>query len=328
MYYRFFILVVLLVTFSFSHANSPSFNCSKASKTVEDTICNNLFLSDLDNHVARLYKYVINNSSNDSKAAIKYEQIDWIKNRNRCSYDYQGNLNETDCIKAMYRKRINELKQIKSLPETYSHKLYREGNTYYRNGKYYNAIKNYHNAYDYANDYVEKIRIIGALAQISKEEGNISLSKKYARRILDIDPTSQFAKDIISLPNAAYLNRNPKTSTDYSASPSSQRELKCAVLVFGPDLCGSYFRKFAKENLNKEVNDLLLSPTCAASIATILDEGFSDSDMAIAVTTGALDSLGQAGFESDNAFKNILGILSYGASLSIKFSSYDQCLRK
>jgi uncharacterized protein len=77
-------------------ANSPSFDCRKATTTVEKLICNNSELSKLDVSLAETYKEAV------SKApSIRDDQRAWNAEKNKCT--------DADCLKATYEDRISEL---------------------------------------------------------------------------------------------------------------------------------------------------------------------------------------------------------------------------
>lgn len=79
---------------------SPSFNCSKASTTVERLICSSPQLAEQDNTLVGYYKDAL--GITDDNGWLKEEQIDWIKNvRNRCQ--------DEACLTKAYEQRIDEL---------------------------------------------------------------------------------------------------------------------------------------------------------------------------------------------------------------------------
>jgi uncharacterized protein len=323
-----------------SIAITPSYDCSKARAGVETTICGNAFLADLDNQLSKAYLNVINNLEYNERDKIKRDEVSWVRSRNNCEQDYQGKESMTECIKYHYRRRFNELNDINPLPETLSHRFYREGNDEYQTGNYYSALSKYHEAYNAAGDYVERIRALGALAQISKVQGNITLAKGYAQKILDIDSTSRFAQDILAIDDTTSASVGTSSTIQsggvdqvnvYNYSSNTRRQdrvLKCLALTWGPDVCGYAFNNYARENLNTEVNDIIASPACGATIASTLDEEFSQSDLQLAMLTGALDEAGKAGVESDNFFGKIFGGFAYIYSFAVKASIYDSCMKK
>jgi uncharacterized protein len=105
------ILRVALVVALCAHTASawsanPSFNCAKASSSVEKLICNDAELADLDRSLATLYGRVLENSSATDNRLLKAEQRGWIKGRDDCwkSDDMRG------CVLREYRYRIDALR--------------------------------------------------------------------------------------------------------------------------------------------------------------------------------------------------------------------------
>lgn len=224
---------------------------------------------------------------------------------------------------------------------SYSFKMYKRGNDAYRSGLYYRAINNYHKAFESANNQVDQIKILGALAQISKEKGNIGLAKGYAKRILRMDGRNEFSKKILALRSRS-KTVNSTARSNYSASSTirnyatssrktyscSERAGICLALTWGPDACSAGFNKYAAKELDSTVNDIIASPTCLVAISEALHEDYSQTDIEYAVITGALDEIGQAGINSDNFFYQMFGGFSYIYSYSIKFSLYESCMKK
>jgi uncharacterized protein len=91
-----------------------SFDCSKASSSVEKMICNNVMLSELDEQLGKQYKEVLNNASDDNKILIKKEQKSWMK-------DEQKICKTNSCLEAAYTSRISALKswtEIENSPDS------------------------------------------------------------------------------------------------------------------------------------------------------------------------------------------------------------------
>jgi len=85
---------------------TPSFDCAKASHEVEELICKDAELADLDRSLADLYAVVLKNTPASEQKMLKAEQRGWVKGRNDCwkSSDERG------CVKREYEVRISELK--------------------------------------------------------------------------------------------------------------------------------------------------------------------------------------------------------------------------
>jgi uncharacterized protein len=87
-------------------AASPSFDCAKASSSVEKLVCNDAELAKLDNSLSSLYHQLLKNLSVADQKLLKTEQRGWVKGRDDCwkSDDMRG------CVASGYHDRINELK--------------------------------------------------------------------------------------------------------------------------------------------------------------------------------------------------------------------------
>jgi uncharacterized protein YecT (DUF1311 family) len=80
----------------------PSFDCAKASSSIERTICGDPRLGVADSTMAAVYAEVANGLGTDQKSALKAEQLNWLKNvRNACT--------SGDCLASAYRARIDQL---------------------------------------------------------------------------------------------------------------------------------------------------------------------------------------------------------------------------
>ena len=85
---------------------NPSFDCAKTSHDVEELICKDAELADLDRSLAELYAVVLKNTPASEQKLLKAEQRGWVKGRNDCwkSSDQRG------CVKREYEARISELR--------------------------------------------------------------------------------------------------------------------------------------------------------------------------------------------------------------------------
>lgn len=99
--------VVLLFFIIFcQNVFSASFDCLKATNLVEEYICNDSYLSALDEKLAAVYNFSKNSVSDDIQLKeLKNEQIYWIfQIRNKCT--------NASCIRESYQSRINQLIEI------------------------------------------------------------------------------------------------------------------------------------------------------------------------------------------------------------------------
>jgi len=98
------ILFALFISLS-SHVFAASFDCAKAGTTVEKLVCQNLFLSKLDEALAKNYGDLL--KSNDNlypKKELREEQKAWIQKRNACT--------DAKCLVGLYGDRVDELCQL------------------------------------------------------------------------------------------------------------------------------------------------------------------------------------------------------------------------
>ena len=90
------IIIAAILAYS-SPVFAASFDCAKASSLVENAICSDSQLSDLDELLNRSYKQALANALNVN--ALKSEQRAWLKNlRNKCQ--------DSLCLRRVYKERI------------------------------------------------------------------------------------------------------------------------------------------------------------------------------------------------------------------------------
>ena len=98
-----FLAGVLGFTGTAPTANAASFDCNKATTSVEKRICANTQLSNLDSTLDSAYRLVLR-SDFPNKDEVRREQKAWLAERNRCTSD--------DCIQFAYEARITKLEAI------------------------------------------------------------------------------------------------------------------------------------------------------------------------------------------------------------------------
>lgn len=86
-------------------ASAASFDCSKASTSVEKAICSHEKLSAYDSELAHLYNELQDKLAKDQFEEVRSDQRNWIKERNKCGDSF-------DCIEDAYYDRIFKLKKI------------------------------------------------------------------------------------------------------------------------------------------------------------------------------------------------------------------------
>lgn len=97
-------IVVLWMVALASSVHATSFDCGKASTSVENAICADAELSDLDEFLSSLYRRALDSSG--TAHDIKSSQRTWIRIRNACR--------DKACLKDAYTKRIDELTTLSS----------------------------------------------------------------------------------------------------------------------------------------------------------------------------------------------------------------------
>ncbi len=105
-------MVFLFLTCSINSYAFPGFDCQNARTNVENVICQNETLSDLDHALNVIYKKACALSPNNSQ--IKYEQRIWLENR-----DHQITISKPDELKYslsyIYAERISKLLKDQNL---------------------------------------------------------------------------------------------------------------------------------------------------------------------------------------------------------------------
>lgn len=91
--------------FGTAMAKGPSFDCSKASGSIEEMICDDHELSALDRKMAEVYTAAKKIAVDERPPVLKSEQRGWIKGRNDC----WKSADKRKCVKENYRRRIAEL---------------------------------------------------------------------------------------------------------------------------------------------------------------------------------------------------------------------------
>jgi tetratricopeptide (TPR) repeat protein len=197
---------------------------------------------------------------------------------------------------------------------TRSFQHYYRGNKVYRAGNYYQAVAHFQRSVETADNEPERMKALGALAQNSKQQGNMPIARMYAEQILDMDSNNEFALGFVA-------------RSSYNAYGCPDRTAVCLAVTWGPDVCGWGFNGLAQQ-IGGSVPNIASSPACLALISEGLDEAYSGDDLGVAIVTGMLDDLGSAGLNSQSSFENIFGGLAYAASLAIKFNMFSQCMAK
>ena len=104
------LIFIFAIFFVISTENQAAgFDCKKASTLVENAICSDSELSDLDESMTAAYRDALANS--DSSENIKSSQRNWLKKRNTCK--------DATCLKNSYTQRINALNNLAGSPSNH-----------------------------------------------------------------------------------------------------------------------------------------------------------------------------------------------------------------
>ncbi|MDR1080735.1 MAG: lysozyme inhibitor LprI family protein [Deltaproteobacteria bacterium] len=100
-------LAYAVVHLAFPHALAaqPSFDCRKATSSVEITICNNSDLSMRDGVMSDLYNDARNSPYIDRNDLLRSQRAWWRKRENQCGRSRQA----VKCLEDLYSERIDEL---------------------------------------------------------------------------------------------------------------------------------------------------------------------------------------------------------------------------
>lgn len=94
--------MVFLVCLGAEVAAAPSFDCNKASSRVENLICNDAKLAQLDSDLVDAYRTALRDAPwVSANRRIRNEQRDWMKQRNSC--------HNKRCLRHSYHTRIGAL---------------------------------------------------------------------------------------------------------------------------------------------------------------------------------------------------------------------------
>jgi uncharacterized protein len=95
-FYRHFFLALVAT----QSAWAASFDCVKASTSVEKLICSDQLLGRLDETLAKNYQGMLYADFGGSKSSLRKSQMMWLAERHKCK--------NRDCLVDMYRNRIDK----------------------------------------------------------------------------------------------------------------------------------------------------------------------------------------------------------------------------
>ena len=86
-------------------AQAASFDCGKAERPDEKTVCADLLLNDLDVELATTYRLLGGLFAMGVRGEMQDAQDDWLVKRRQCK-------NDKSCLRTAYRQRLEELRQL------------------------------------------------------------------------------------------------------------------------------------------------------------------------------------------------------------------------
>ncbi len=341
------IISAILVNAYASPTPTPSFNCKYAKTRAEKFICSNLFVADLDVRMALTYRKIV--KLYPSKASVmRKRQAIWMRNRDNCTNNFQGKDDFSSCIKYIYNKRIEELEHIipQKLNQTDSRIYYKKGNKAYRAGNYYESMNYFTKAYNASDNYIDKIRALGAMSVNSMKQNNYLVARRYAKIILRIDSTNDFARDIINQCEP-YIKRyekkkSSKSVTHLSSSSNSYKTINqdgCSqekpILACSPSerdnkafsMCAITMGgcEVAIKTLKNSTQRLASSQACSALSSKLIGQKYELDDVLGGLFVDGLNEIANSSFESDDKFINFMGVIFAGGALVGKAVQLDKC---
>jgi uncharacterized protein len=124
---RIFVPAVLVFSVSaMTGAQGPAFDCAKAQGQVEQLICKDAALADLDRKLDGVYKAAIAKAQGQMLTTLRAEQRGWVSGRNECwkAKDADNAVYLTaswtatsvrECVEAQYKIRTAELEAVYQL---------------------------------------------------------------------------------------------------------------------------------------------------------------------------------------------------------------------
>lgn len=102
------ILAAAIIVISAATAHAASFDCRKASNTIEWTICGDSRLNELDSHMGRLYRQALN-APYLNRNSVRDDQRRWLRRRNR---DCGAERDPYYCLGYTMEERIRYLERL------------------------------------------------------------------------------------------------------------------------------------------------------------------------------------------------------------------------
>lgn len=102
-------IACMAMLFCASHAFGASFDCAKASSSVEKTICADPSLNALDEELAQQYQETLGNLTADEAAKARADQRNWLTERNACGPQATT---EHNCLRDSMTRRMKALQTL------------------------------------------------------------------------------------------------------------------------------------------------------------------------------------------------------------------------
>jgi uncharacterized protein len=104
------LLLLAVVTPGLAKSLAPSFDCAKSDSNVEDAICADDGLAELDLELSRLYRLALH-GPNITKAraeGLRQSERDWLRDRREC---WKASIGMQTCVANAYAFRIHALRE-------------------------------------------------------------------------------------------------------------------------------------------------------------------------------------------------------------------------
>lgn len=103
------LLMLLTASIPLNSAQAVSFDCTKATTTVEKLICKNDTLSELDSNLATAYANALKRLDEADESLLRANQRVWLKARSEGCERAAAGMAQLQCVSTAYQKRIREL---------------------------------------------------------------------------------------------------------------------------------------------------------------------------------------------------------------------------
>lgn len=330
-------------------ADGPSFDCNRASTSIERRICGSRLLSDLDQEMASLYFSIREQKSgNDANNFIQGARA-WSRLRN--SACGTGNSIDQNCLVSLYRDRIASLRATLR-PQQSNFELVRSQrwiNLASRaDSREAIALSNEYqrlagDRYDFKVFLAQNgwYAIVAGPVELSRSEGVIF---ELSRRIPRFDPDTYLTSgnryhNLVyhsrSQTDFAYeARRTPTSNTDQAlgtrssnCSPASvrDRQAMCYVIAVGEYGCAEGLEEVSGYNGGQFLGEVSAAVACNIAISKMSRNELNPDMLVASALIGGLDSLGES-LTSDG--HEILGgltrLLAFGSKIGVAESCAQQ----